>query len=286
MIIRTLQVVLLCAAATGVTAAQAQTTYDGNGQVPQQFVISGKAAARIHDHISINADTAEKLSKACEDIAKKNNSAVVVVVVDPYGLVVHEHRMDGEGWIQVNATEQKARTALRTRAPSHVLTNRNALDPFTNQNMAGYGLTTQEGGLPIIVNGQLIGAIGVGGIPPAERTATYGEEMCARDALEAVIGPQPPLLPEVAAQRNPPAARSGGASSLLRLALTGVAIEMRDRRRAELEFDRMRGLANAAVEGLLVCEGDTIVTVNNSFADLIGSPAECHDLCKAGTMLS
>jgi uncharacterized protein GlcG (DUF336 family) len=136
---------------------------------------------------------------------------VVVVVVDPYGLVVHEHRMDGEGWIQVNATEQKARTALRTRAPSHVLTNRNAQDPFTNQNMAGYGLTTQEGGLPIIVNGQLIGAIGVGGIPPAERNATYGEEMCARDALQAVIGPQPPLLPDVPAQR-PAGARGGGAN--------------------------------------------------------------------------
>jgi diguanylate cyclase len=58
------------------------------------------------------------------------------------------------------------------------------------------------------------------------------------------------------------------------LALAGVAMEMRDRRRAQLEFDRMRGLANAAVEGLLVCEGDCIVTVNNSFADLVGSPAE------------
>jgi diguanylate cyclase len=58
------------------------------------------------------------------------------------------------------------------------------------------------------------------------------------------------------------------------LALAGVAIEMRDRRRAELEFDRMRGLANAAVEGLLVCEGDAIVTVNDSFARLAGSPAE------------
>src|SRR5258708_29384527 len=104
----------------------------GDGQVPAQFVISGKAAERAHDHISINADTAEKLSKACEDIAKKNNSAVVVVVVDPYGLVVHEHRMAGEGWIQINATEQKARTALRTRAPSHVLPNRNIPDPFTN----------------------------------------------------------------------------------------------------------------------------------------------------------
>jgi hypothetical protein len=39
-------------------------TYDGNGQVPQQFVLSGKAADRLHDHISINLETAEKLVKA------------------------------------------------------------------------------------------------------------------------------------------------------------------------------------------------------------------------------
>ena len=61
---------------------------------------------------------------------------------------------------------------------------------------------------------------------------------------------------------------------ILMLALAGVAIEMRDRRRGELETDRMRGLANAAVEGLLVCEGETIVTVNNSFAALVGSSAD------------
>ena len=54
-----------------------------------------------------------------------------------------------------------------------------------------------------------------------------------------------------------------------------LALDIRDRRRAELEADRMRGLANAAVEGLLVCDGETIVTVNNSFAALAGvSPAE------------
>ena len=140
---------------------------------------------------------------------------MVVIILDPNGLVVHQHRMDGEGWVQINATQQKAMTALRSRAPSRALNNRNVQDPFTNQNMAGYGLTTQEGGLPIIVNGQLIGAIGVGGIPPAERNATYGEEMCARDALEQVIGPQPPLLPDLAAQQraNPAgggAGRAGG----------------------------------------------------------------------------
>jgi uncharacterized protein GlcG (DUF336 family) len=202
----------ICAAALTLAAgaAVAATTYDGNGQVPQQFVLSGKAAEKLHDHVSINLATAEKLAAACEAIAKKNNSQVVVVVLDPQGLPVLLRRMDGEGHIQVTATQQKALTALRTRAPSRVLNNRNVQDPFTNQNMSGYGLTTQEGGLPIIVNGQLIGAIGVGGIPPVERNATYGEEMCARDALEAVIGPQPPLLPDLAAQQRERNGAGGG----------------------------------------------------------------------------
>jgi uncharacterized protein GlcG (DUF336 family) len=192
-------------------AFAAATTYDGNGQVPEQFRLSGKAAEKLHDHISINLATAEKLAAACEAIARKNNSQVVVVVLDPQGLPVLLRRMDGEGHVQITATQQKALTALRTRAPSRVLNNRNVQDPFTNQNMSGYGLTTQEGGLPIIVNGQLIGAIGVGGIPPVERNATYGEEMCARDALEAVIGPQPPLLPDLAAERrNNPQGAGGG----------------------------------------------------------------------------
>ncbi len=54
------------------------------------------------------------------------------------------------------------------------------------------------------------------------------------------------------------------------LALGGVTIEMRERRRQELEAGRMRGLANAAVEGLLVCDGDSIVTVNDNFVGLSG----------------
>ncbi len=54
------------------------------------------------------------------------------------------------------------------------------------------------------------------------------------------------------------------------LALGGVAMEMRERRRQEIEADRMRGLANAAVEGLLVCDGETIVTVNDNFVTLSG----------------
>jgi diguanylate cyclase len=61
---------------------------------------------------------------------------------------------------------------------------------------------------------------------------------------------------------------------IIMLSLSGVAIEVRDLRRGELETERMRGLANAAVEGLVVCDGQTIVAVNDSFAVLIGTSAD------------
>ena len=58
--------------------------------------------------------------------------------------------------------------------------------------------------------------------------------------------------------------------TIIILAFAGLALDIRDRRRTELEADRMRGLANAAVEGLIVCQDDVIVAVNNSFAIFVG----------------
>ena len=60
--------------------------------------------------------------------------------------------------------------------------------------------------------------------------------------------------------------------AIIGLALAGVVLDIRDHRRSELEVDRMRDLANAAVEGLLVCDGEAIVSVNTSFANLSGIP--------------
>jgi diguanylate cyclase (GGDEF)-like protein/PAS domain S-box-containing protein len=62
--------------------------------------------------------------------------------------------------------------------------------------------------------------------------------------------------------------------AIIVLAFAGLALDIRDRRRVELEADRMRGLANAAVEGLIVCDDDVIVTVNNSFAALAGATVD------------
>jgi diguanylate cyclase len=57
---------------------------------------------------------------------------------------------------------------------------------------------------------------------------------------------------------------------IIGMALGAVVLDIRDQRRSEREVDHMRDLANASVEGLLVCDGETIVSVNTSFALLAG----------------
>jgi diguanylate cyclase (GGDEF)-like protein len=61
--------------------------------------------------------------------------------------------------------------------------------------------------------------------------------------------------------------------TLLLLAYAVLALDVRDRRRAGLEGERLISLANAAVEGLVVCRGDMIVSANESFGRLVGRNA-------------
>jgi diguanylate cyclase (GGDEF)-like protein/PAS domain S-box-containing protein len=61
--------------------------------------------------------------------------------------------------------------------------------------------------------------------------------------------------------------------AIIGLATAAVVLDIRDQRRSELEANRMRDLANASVEGLLVCDGEAIVSVNTSFATLTGLSA-------------
>jgi glc operon protein GlcG len=201
-----LKTILMCAASAmiaggAVTAAEKHPVFQF-GQVPAEYLISPEDGARSHDHSSIKAELAERLSHICEANAKKAGGSATIVILDPFGQIIHEHRMDGQTYINQKAAENKARTALLTREPSHVLTNRAFDDVSTLIRMDQFGLSVQEGGLPIIVNDHVIGAIGVGG---GAGGRAYGEETCARDALVEVFGPQPPLLP-------PPAGgvRNGG----------------------------------------------------------------------------
>lgn len=92
----------------------------------------------------------------------------------------------------------------------------------------------------------------------------------------ATIIPDPSIIIPESAIPNEWLAIAVAAASLAILALTFLALglDIRERRRAETEVDRMRGLADAAVEGLLVCQGGKIVTVNSSLASLYDGSAK------------
>jgi diguanylate cyclase (GGDEF)-like protein/PAS domain S-box-containing protein len=62
--------------------------------------------------------------------------------------------------------------------------------------------------------------------------------------------------------------------TIIVLALGGVWLDIRERRRSKLESNRMQSLADAAVEGLVLTNCDRIVTVNDSFTRMTGSQLE------------
>lgn len=58
--------------------------------------------------------------------------------------------------------------------------------------------------------------------------------------------------------------------AILLLAVVALTVDLRERRRTSLEMQRMRDLTDAAIEGLVLCDGETIVSVNQSFTRLTG----------------
>jgi uncharacterized protein GlcG (DUF336 family) len=156
----------------------------------QSVTLSGAAAKRALTKADINLDTAEKIVAACIDYAKARNSGASVVVLSSSGSIVVAKRTDGQTPNNVDSAYQKAKTALYMRASTHEVLNRwsTAEAQVARANLDLYLVI---GGLPIIVDDQLIGSVGVGG--------ASGDEPCAHEALSQVLGPQPPMAPTVPA---------------------------------------------------------------------------------------
>jgi glc operon protein GlcG len=175
-------------------------TYAQN--VPEQFVVSGKNAEKIQDFTTINLATAERLADACEKAAIAENVQISIMVLDNDGNHVYMDRMDGQGYLNIVTADMKARTALMGRQPSKNFMNGVNQNPAREFEDIQLGLFSNSGGLPIVVNKQLIGAVGVGGSAP--RVPVWSDEICAHKALVEVIGPSvPPLVEDLPPRRNP-----------------------------------------------------------------------------------
>src|SRR5712691_108448 len=191
----TLALAAMGAIALGRGVALAQT-------VPEQFVVSGKAAEKIQDFTTINLATAERIADSCEKAASAEGVQISIMVLDNDGNHVYMDRMDGQGYLNIVTADMKARTALTDRAPSKLRMNRVIEDPTQELQQMQLGLFANSGGLPIVVNKQLIGAVGVGGSAP--RVPVWSDEICAHKALTEVIGPSvPPLVQDLPPRPNP-----------------------------------------------------------------------------------
>ena len=170
--------------------------------VPEQLVLSGKAAEKIQDFTTINLATAERIAESCEKAATAQGVQISIMVLDHDGNHVYFDRMDGQGYLNIITADMKARTALMTRAPSKLVMNRVIQDPNAELQLIQLGEFANSGGLPVVVNKQLIGVVGVGGSAP--RPPVWSDEICGHKALEEVIGPSvAPLVEDLPPRQTP-----------------------------------------------------------------------------------
>lgn len=169
-----------------VVASSIGIVSQASAQSIDDFTLSGDDAIEARSTTEINVATAERIAKECVAWASEQGRRVSVVILGLGGNLVYAYRMDGHNPINIDSAQLKAETALYYRISSHAARNRYQNTASVSQlvKMDKYFV---EGGLPIIVEAQMIGAIGVGGW-------YQNDERCAHHALTTVIGPQPPLV--------------------------------------------------------------------------------------------
>jgi uncharacterized protein GlcG (DUF336 family) len=110
-------------------------------------------------------EEAKKALEASEKKAKELDIAVSTVIVDEHGTLIAMSRMDGALYISPKFAEAKARTAALLRMPS------GRIAPFAGEEKPFFGvntlfsgeLTPMAGGIPILRDSMVVGAVGVGG---------------------------------------------------------------------------------------------------------------------------
>ena len=118
------------------------------------------ANAQLIDKKSLTLEAAQKIATASLVEARANNWNVIIAVVDEGGHLITLNRMETAQYGSIDVAIGKAKTAAAFRRPTKVLEDVAKIRPTLSTIANAYLL---EGGVPIIYNGQVIGAVGVSG---------------------------------------------------------------------------------------------------------------------------
>ncbi len=122
--------------------------------------------AQLTEKTSLTLVGAKKIAEVAEAKAKAEGARVVIAIVDDGGSLLLLERLDDTQVASVNVGIDKARTAAIYRRPSKVFE-----DQVKNGRVSAlalHGAVALQGGVPITVNGKVIGAIGVSGETPQQ----------------------------------------------------------------------------------------------------------------------
>lgn len=112
---------------------------------------------------SITLEQARTLSAAAQQEAARNNWLMVVAVMDPGGHLVLLERMDNAQFGSVQVAQDKARSAAAFRRPTKAFHDMVAAGGEGVRMLVMSGAVPIDGGIPIIVDGAVIGSIGISG---------------------------------------------------------------------------------------------------------------------------
>ena len=124
------------------------------------------AGAQLIDTKVISTEAARTMAQAAEQEAVKNGWKVSIAVVDANGALIHFQRMNDVSPASVDISQAKARTAARFRRPTKMLEE--TITAGRTVMLGIEGMLAMEGGVPVIVDGKVIGAVGVSGATSAQ----------------------------------------------------------------------------------------------------------------------
>jgi uncharacterized protein GlcG (DUF336 family) len=111
----------------------------------------------------INLEQAKKVMAGAEAEAKKNNWPMVIAILDSGGQIVAIHRLDNTQFGSVEVARQKAWSAVAFRRPTKAFQDTLATGGAANRLLRLEGASVIEGGLPLLIDGKIVGGIGISG---------------------------------------------------------------------------------------------------------------------------
>ncbi len=120
----------------------------------------------MHQKLALTLDDARRIAAAAESEAVKNGWSVCIAIVDDGAHLMHFIRLDGAQLASVDIALGKARSALLGKRPTKAYEDLIAGGRTAALSMPG--ITHLEGGVPIVVDGQFVGAVGVSGVKSSQ----------------------------------------------------------------------------------------------------------------------